>query len=48
MGIILKKNKFYLRYVDDILAFFENEEDWLNFLKFLNNNHISIQFLIKK
>ena len=47
-GYNLKKNKFYLRYVDDILAFFENKEDWLNFLKFLNNNHLSIQFLIKK
>ena len=47
-GYNLKKNKFYLRYVDDILATFEKEQDSLNFLKFLNNNHLSIQFLIEK
>ena len=29
----LNKPKFYLRYVDDILAVFENEEDSLNFFK---------------
>ena len=28
------KPKFYLRYVDDILAVFDNEEDSLNFLNF--------------
>ena len=28
----LKKPKFYSRYVDDILAAFDNEEDSLNFL----------------
>ena len=27
----------YLRYVDDILAAFDNEQDSLNFLNFLNN-----------
>ena len=47
-GYNLKKNKFYLRYVDDILATFEKEQDSLNFFKFLNNNHLSIQFLIEK
>ena len=28
------KPKFYLRYVDDILAAFDNEQDSLNFLNF--------------
>ena len=32
----LNKPKFYLRYVDDILAAFDNEQDSLNFLDFLN------------
>ena len=32
----LNKPKFYLRYVDDILATFGNEQDSLNFLNFLN------------
>ena len=32
----LNKPKFYLRYVDDILAAFDNEQDSLNFLNFLN------------
>ena len=27
----LNKSKFYLRYVDDILAAFDNEQDSLNF-----------------
>ena len=35
----LNKPKFYLRYVDDILAAFENEQDSLNFLSFLNNRY---------
>ena len=29
----LNKPKFYLRYVDDILAAFDKEQDSLNFLK---------------
>ena len=33
----LNKPKFYLRYVDDILAAFDKEQDSLNFLSFLNN-----------
>ena len=33
----LNKFKFYLRYVDDILTAFDNEQDSLNFLNFLNN-----------
>ena len=41
----LSKLKFYLRYVDDILAAFDNEQDSLNFL---NNRHPSIKFTIEK
>ena len=29
----LNEPKFYLRYVDDILAAFDNEQDLLNFIK---------------
>ena len=41
----LNKPKFYLRYVDDILAAFDNEQDSLNFL---NNRHSNIKFTIEK
>ena len=44
----LNKPKFYLRYVDDILAAFDNEQDSLNFLIFLNNRHPNIKFTIEK
>ena len=44
----LNKPKFYLRYVDDILAAFDNEKDSLNFLNFLNNRHLNIKFTIEK
>ena len=44
----LNKPKFYLRYVDDILAAFDNEQDSLNFLNFLNNRHPNIKFTIEK
>ena len=44
----LNKPKFYLRYVDDILAAFDNEGDSLNFLSFLNNRHPNIKFSIEK
>ena len=40
----LNKPKFYLRYVDDILAAFDNKQDSLNLLGLLNN----IKFAIKK
>ena len=33
----LSKPKFYLRYVDDILAAFVNEQDSLSFFNFLNS-----------
>ena len=33
----LNRPKFYLRYVDDILAAFEKEQDSLNYSNFLND-----------
>ena len=44
----LNKPKFYLRYVDDILAAFDNEQDSLIFLNFLNNKHTNIKFTIEE
>ena len=44
----LNKPKFYLKYVDDILAAFNNEQDSLIFLNFLNNRHPNIEFTIEK
>ena len=44
----LNKPKLYLRYVDDILAAFEKEQDSLNFSNFLNNKHPNIKFTIGK
>ena len=44
----LNKSKFYLRYVDDILAAFDKEQDSLNFLNFLNQRHPNIKFTIEK
>ena len=44
----LNKPKFYLRYIDDILAAFDNEQNSLNFLNFLNNRHPNIKFTIEK
>ena len=41
----LNKPKFYVRYVDGILAAFDNEQDSLNFL---NNRHPNIKFTIEK
>ena len=40
----LNKPKFYLRYVDDILAAFDEEQDSLDFLNFLNKRHPNIKF----
>ena len=40
--------KFYLRYVDDILAAFDKEQDSLNFLNFINKRHPNIKFTIEK
>ena len=44
----LHKPKFYLRYVDDILAAFDKEQDSLKFLNFLNKRHPNIKFTIEK
>ena len=42
------KPKFYLRYVDDILSAFDNEQYSLHFKIFLNNKHLNIKFIIEK
>ena len=44
----LNKLKFYLRYVDDILAAFDSEQDSLNFLDFLNKRRPNLKFTIEK
>ena len=44
----LNKPKFYLRYVDNIVAAFDNEQDSLNFSNVLNNRHPNIKFTIEK
>ena len=44
----LKKPKFYLRYVDDILAAFDNEQDLLIFLNFFNNRHPNNEFTMEE
>ena len=44
----LNKPKFYSWYVDDILASFDNEQDSLNFLCFLNNGYPNTKFTIEK
>ena len=41
----LNKLKFYLTYVDEILAAFDNERDSLNLLNFLNNRHLTLNSL---
>ena len=43
----LNNLKFYLRYVDDILAAFENELDSLDCLDFLNKSYPNIKFTIQ-
>ena len=44
----LNKPKFSLRYVDDILATFDSEQDSLDFLNFLNNMHSNITIHYRK
>ena len=44
----LNKPKFYLRYVDDILAVFDKEQDSLNLFNFLNKRHPNLKFTIEK
>ena len=43
----LNKPKFYLRYVDDVLAVFNNDQDSLNFFNYFNNRHPNIKFTIE-
>ena len=44
----LNKPRFYLKYVDDILGAFDNEQDPLIFLNLLNSRHPNIKFTIEK
>ena len=44
----LHKTKFYLRYVDDILAVFDKEQYSLILKKFLNKRHPNIKFTVEK
>ena len=44
----LNKPKFDLKYVDDILASLDNDQDSLTFLNFLNNRHPNSGFTIEK
>ena len=44
----LNKHKFYLRYVDYILAAFDKEQDSLNFLNFLSKSHPNIKSTTEK
>ena len=39
---------FYKRYVDDILAIFQNDTDATEFLNYLNNQHTNISFTLEK
>ena len=42
------KPNFYLRYVDDILAAFDDDQGSLNFFNFLNERHPNIKFTKEK
>ena len=44
----LNKHNFYFRYIDDILAAFDKEQDSLNFSNFLNKRHSNIKFTTEK
>ena len=44
----LNKPKFDLRYVDEILAAFDNEQDSLNCLDFISKRHPNMKFTIEK
>ena len=44
----LNKPKFDLRYVDEILAAFNNEQDSLNCLDFISKKHPNMKFTIEK
>ena len=40
--------KFYRRYVDDIFYVFDNENDAITFLDFLNSRHPNLQFTVEQ
>ena len=42
------KPSFYRRYVDDIFCIFDNENQALNFLEYLNQQHPNIKFTFEK
>ena len=44
----LNKSKFCLKYVDDILAAFDKQQDSLTFSSFLNKTHPNIKVTIEK
>ena len=44
----INKPIFYWWYVDDILAAFDNEQDSIHFLDFLNKRHPKIKFTLEK
>lgn len=44
----IKQPKFYRRYVDDIFAVFESEEDLEVFYNLLNNSHDNLTFTIER
>ena len=45
---IFNKPNFYLRYVEDILAAFDKEQNSLNFLDFSNKRHCKIKSTLEK
>ena len=42
------KPSFYSRYVDDIFAVFDSENEALNFFNYINNKHQNIKFTMEK
>ena len=42
------QNTYYCRYVDDIFAVFNNEDDANNFFIYLNTKHPNITFTMEK
>ena len=51
-GLLRNKSKsspaLYLRYVDDIFAIFEDEQNCSEFLNLLNEQHSNITFTVEK
>lgn len=44
----IQSPKFYIRYVDDCLAAFNNEDEATTFLDFLNSHHNSLKFTMER